>query len=127
MTGSLDIDYTSLALPKKGKKPKKPRIKVSKLRAFARNQGCTLRVKGVCNSNPETTVLAHVKSQGHGTMGAKPHDLSAVHACSACHAWIDGEGARQGVTRDFIDALIFPALLETLNRVIDAGLVEVKR
>ena len=52
-----------------------------KIRNSARGQDCTLRIPGVCNFNPETTVLAHVgKDRG---MSIKCHDTMAVYAVHA--------------------------------------------
>lgn len=63
-------------------------IRSQKLRDSARGQDCTMEVYGVCNRNPETTVLAHIQTDGGG-MGTKADDISACFACSACHEWLD--------------------------------------
>ncbi|HCE21893.1 MAG TPA: DUF1364 domain-containing protein, partial [Hyphomonas sp.] len=54
----------------------------------ARGKPCALRLPGICNGNPETTVWAHVNGFGKG-MGVKTHDLLGFPACSACHAAYD--------------------------------------
>jgi len=59
-----------------------------RLRKSAKGQECTMQVVGVCNSNPETTVLAHIQTEG-GKMGGKADDFSACFCCSDCHAWLD--------------------------------------
>ncbi|TPW26843.1 DUF1364 domain-containing protein [Pararhizobium mangrovi] len=59
-----------------------------KLRDSARGMQCTLRIPGICNGNPETTVLAHLPSHISG-MGTKSNDWHACFACSACHEAID--------------------------------------
>ena len=59
---------------------------MSKKQRSARGQDCTLTIPGVCNHNPETTVLAHV---GHHGSAKRNHDEDAVFACSACHDAID--------------------------------------
>jgi hypothetical protein len=48
---------------------------------------CMVRIPGVCNFNPETTVLAHL---GGGGMGAKRHDIHGAWCCSDCHDALDG-------------------------------------
>lgn len=63
-------------------------MKSNKLRQSARGQDCTMRVVDVCNYNPETTVLAHINTEG-GCMGGKAPDYSAAFMCSACHTWLD--------------------------------------
>ena len=58
------------------------------LRKLAKGQECMLRLPGVCNHNPETTVLAHIRHQWR-SKGSKPSDICGVWACSACHDEID--------------------------------------
>lgn len=63
-------------------------IKSKKLKDSARDQVCTLNVAAVCNCDPSTTVLCHIKTEG-GCMGGKPPDISAAFGCSMCHEWLD--------------------------------------
>ncbi|RWI33446.1 MAG: DUF1364 family protein [Mesorhizobium sp.] len=60
----------------------------TKLRNSARGQKCTLCIPGVCNSDSETTVLAHLGSETKA-MGTKSHDFFACFACSSCHYHLD--------------------------------------
>ena len=77
-------------------------IKSKKLRDSARGQDCTLRLVGICNFNPETTVLAHIgRNRG---MGQKCNDTMAVFACSSCHTEIDSVN-RFEYGQDKLDAL----------------------
>ena len=84
------------------------------LREFAKGQECTLQLMGVCNHDPSTTVLAHGRGAG---MGTKMVDYIGVHACSECHKLLDAVS-----TKEF-HRLFAPALLKTLERVRDAGLL----
>lgn len=59
------------------------------LRKLARGQACQIRLPG-CNSNPETTVLAHFRLSGISGMGLKPPDWLGAWACSWCHSYVDG-------------------------------------
>ena len=59
------------------------------LRKAARSRECQVRIPGVCNGNPETSVLAHIRLTGLCGTGIKPPDLIATIACSACHDEID--------------------------------------
>ena len=59
------------------------------LRDLARDQPCMVRLEGVCNGNPETTVLAHYRLAGTCGVGMKPPDECGAWACSACHDAID--------------------------------------
>ena len=54
------------------------------LRKAARGRECQVRIPGVCNGNPETSVLAHIRLAGLCGTGIKPPDLIATIACSAC-------------------------------------------
>lgn len=58
-------------------------------RKEARGRDCQVRLEGVCNFNPETTVLAHYRLAGTCGMGIKPPDLLGAWACSSCHDEID--------------------------------------
>ncbi|MDN7144074.1 DUF1364 domain-containing protein [Pseudomonas sp. JQ170] len=60
-------------------------MKQSKLTKAARGRECQVRIPGVCNGNPETTVLAHYRMSGTCGVGMKPNDLQGAWACSACH------------------------------------------
>lgn len=62
---------------------------MSKIRKSARGQECQIRLPGICNGNPETTVLAHYRMAGACGMGIKPPDFMGAYACSACHDEID--------------------------------------
>lgn len=62
---------------------------MSKLTKAARGRECQVRLVGICNGNPETTVLAHYRLAGTCGMGIKPHDLLGAWACSSCHDEID--------------------------------------
>lgn len=60
----------------------------AKLRESARGQPCCLQIPGVCNHNPETTVLTHIQSEWKG-MGNKSPDFVACFACYDCHNELD--------------------------------------
>jgi len=59
-----------------------------KLRNLARGRECMVRLS-VCNGDPETTVLAHVRMNGISGIGHKAPDLLGAWCCSACHALAD--------------------------------------
>ena len=61
--------------------------KSSKIRRSAQGQECQIRIPGVCNGNPETTVLCHLPGGG---MGGKMSDIHAAYGCSECHDYVDG-------------------------------------
>lgn len=59
------------------------------LRKEAKSRECQVRLPGVCNFNPETTVLAHYRMAGLNGVGMKPDDIFGAWACSSCHDEID--------------------------------------
>ena len=63
-----------------------PSFKSQKLLDFAEGKDCTMQLPGICNRNPETTVLCHIRAFGMAGVAMKPHDFFAWHGCSACHA-----------------------------------------
>lgn len=66
-----------------------------KLRRAAQGRDCMVRLPGVCNGDPATTVLAHYRSSRWSGMGQKPDDAIGAWACSACHDAIDGRTRTQ--------------------------------
>lgn len=96
------------------------RVVSKKLRDSARGQDCTVRIPGVCNFNPETTVLAHLPSGSKG-VGMKGPDNIAVFACSCCHDILDRR--RNDIDLDWRD--ILRALQETQSIWIMLGLLKI--
>ena len=59
-------------------------------RKWARGKPCQVRIPGVCNFDPETSVLAHVRIAGITGGGQKAPDYLAAICCSSCHDMVDG-------------------------------------
>jgi hypothetical protein len=61
------------------------------LRQEAKDRDCTVMLPGICNRNPETTVLAHLNNKRlfKCGMGLKVPDWAGAWACSDCHDVID--------------------------------------
>lgn len=95
------------------------KIVSTKIRRSAKGEECTLRLTGICNHNPETTVLAHVPC-GHRGMGIKGPDTVACYACSSCHDVIDGRAPGEFEVSDLLRAVA-----ETHFRLISRGLLKV--
>lgn len=91
-------------LAKPGKQMKSTRPKMTRIRASARGQECTLRFPGICNHNPETTVWCHSNRLMDGKgMSLKAPDEQGCYGCSDCHSWLDG-GYAGRVPREVIDS-----------------------
>jgi hypothetical protein len=97
-------------------------FKSKKLRNSARGQDCLVRIPGICNFNPETTILAHVGS-GAG-MGQKTDDIEATFCCSACHAAIDGQTKTEW-TNDDLRLMAKEGAERTRKYWLQVGLIKV--
>ena len=74
-------------------------MKKKNLREQARGRACTVRIPGICNFNPDTSVLAHYRMSDTCGNGIKPHDMQGAIACSCCHDVIDGR-IKSDIDRD---------------------------
>lgn len=90
------------------------------LRNLARGQTCQVRLPDICNHNPETTVLAHVRMAGIAGMGMKAPDLIGAWACSACHDAIDRR-AHTNLDRDYVRLAHLEGMARTINELIKLG------
>jgi len=91
------------------------------LRKEAEGRECMIRIPGVCNGNPETTVLAHLNGGG---MGMKRPDTSGAWACSDCHDTVDGRNdaqAKYGYKRAEISEMFLEGVIRTQERLIAEG------
>ena len=98
---------------------------MSKLTKASRGQPCSVRLPGVCNENPETTVLAHINGVrfGHG-IGRKVNDLLAADCCSACHDALDGR-VETPFSRQGLKLMHYEGVMETILRRMNEGLIVV--
>jgi uncharacterized protein YlaI len=105
------------------------KIKRSKIRESAHMEDCTLRIPGVCNFNPETTVLAHV---GKHHSAKRLHNDEAVYACHDCHDAIDfrtkvflsDNKATQLMLHKVREGLIEDAQEATKQRLREKGIIK---
>ncbi len=93
--------------------------KQNKYTKSAKGQQCTVRISGVCNHDPDTTVFAHLNGAG---MGMKHSDIHGCYACSDCHNWLDGGFAAKcmAATRDREH---YRAMVETQQIMIKEGIL----
>lgn len=114
---------------KRGKTTSPKKKPLSALRKSAKGEACTLEIVGVCNHNPETTVLCHIRDFGTGGTGLKPSDLCAVYGCHECHAIIDGryDHSRWAIGADYYGLkweYIARALARTHERMLETGVLK---
>jgi len=99
-------------------------IRSQKLRDSARGEECTFQIPGVCNGNPETTVLCHLPDESHG-MGRKSDDFCSAYGCSACHDFLDGRNRPKGILLANVEAFTLRAMVRTWRRMIEKGLIKI--
>ena len=88
------------------------------LRKTARGRDCQVRIPGVCNFNPETTVLAHVRLSGITGVAQKAPDLLGAWCCSDCHTVTERAKFDNGIQRAFLEGVI-----RTQYQLIKEGLI----
>lgn len=103
-----------------GKRRAKPG-ECTAIRKSAAGEQCTLRLPGVCNRDPATTILAHLRMFGAAGMGQKPADYAAVYACHACHDALDRRDMMTAGQCGMED--ILRGLMETHRRLAAKGLL----
>ncbi len=99
---------------------------MSKIRASARGEECLVRLEGICNGNPETTILAHLNGAG---MGTKHIDIFGAYCCSSCHTVLDKLPTVNHCTSfdDAITLLKFhEGVFRTQKRLLEKGLITIK-
>jgi len=96
-----------------------------KLRKAAYMEDCTLRVPGVCNYDPETTVFAHAPSRDNGMgLKASPDYMRwGAFACSACHDFMDGRAISLLLDSSHKPQLWLDGIYETQKRLREKGLL----
>lgn len=92
---------------------------LSKIRSSAKGKNCQVRIPGVCNYNPETTVAAHMNGGG---MGRKVHDIFSARCCSSCHDAVDGRVAC-AFNQPTLHGFFIDGVLRTQQQLIDEGLI----
>ena len=98
------------------------RQKTSKIRKSARNQDCQVRIPGICNFNPETTVLAHLSGGG---WSLKRDDHEAAYCCSDCHDALDGR-SKTSFSNTELKLMHYDGVMRTQKLLIKQGLIVVK-
>lgn len=93
---------------------------------MARGRECTIRLEGVCNGNPETTVLAHFRMLGISGIGIKSPDVVGAWACSACHDAVDRR-AHTDLDRDYVRLAHLEGVIRTQAELLRLGVLKIGR
>lgn len=81
-----------------------------------------VRLPDICNHNPETTVLAHIRMAGLSGMGIKADDLLGSWACSSCHDAIDRR-SHIDLDRDYVRLAHLEGMARTIAQLRKEGIV----
>lgn len=100
------------------------RIVSQPMRDAAKGEACTLAIPGICNGDPETTVLAHLPDESHG-MSLKSVDVSSCFGCHACHDAID-DRMQPVLTNEEREWYMRRAQTRTWKRLVALGVVLIK-
>ena len=96
---------------------------MSKITKFAEGKPCTMRLHGVCNHDPATSVWAHIHSVRWGSgRGHKVPDVCGLIACFSCHQVLDRH-VKTTYDRDFIMLAAYEGHMESLSLLVKAGIV----
>ena len=93
---------------------------LTKIQKSAKGEDCALRIPGVCNFDPTTTVLCHAPYPGRG--GSRKQDWWAAYGCYNCHQYMDSE-LRTWTTPVARWANWATAIHETQAKLIEKGLM----
>lgn len=97
---------------------------MSRITESARGVACQIRLYGVCNHDPATTVWAHANGSAAGKgVGMKAPDLLGAYACSACHDAYDRRTHPAGYTRQEIELAFWHGHARSLCQLIERGLL----
>lgn len=92
------------------------------LRNAAKGRPCMVRLPDICNHNPETTVLAHIRMAGLSGMGIKADDLLGAWACSSCHDAIDRR-SNIDLDRDYVRLAHLEGMARTIAQLRKEDLI----
>ena len=95
---------------------------MSRLRDAAKGMACQVRIPGICNHNPETTILAHYRLSGTCGVGMKPIDLAGSWTCNDCHDAIDGR-SKTAFSREQLDLMHAEGVFRTMEGLRKRGLL----
>jgi hypothetical protein len=95
---------------------------VTDLRKHAKGRECQVRYPGICNGDPATTVLAHVRMPGITGIGQKSPDILGSWCCSACHDEADRRTRKLPVGEAQIG--FYQGVLRTLYQLVKQGVIK---
>lgn len=98
-------------------------MKQTKITKSARDEDCSLRIPGVCNFDPATTVFCHAPCVDKG-IGYKSPDWWGAYGCNKCHDAMDGRNWK-AIPDTYRDEAWLRGIYETQKKLIAKGLIKV--
>lgn len=92
------------------------------LRKLARGQPCMVRYSAICNGDPATTVLAHVRMPGITGIGQKSPDILGSWCCSACHD--EADRRTRHLTLGVAQIGFYQGVLRTIYQLVKQGIIK---
>lgn len=97
-------------------------IRSKKVLRSAQGQPCFLKLPGICNCDPDTTVWAHLNGGEYGKgMGIKAHDIAGFPACSSCHSAYDLNA--HGLGAAHMSAILLRAVVNAMVMLIERKII----
>lgn len=96
------------------------------LTKLAKGQPCLIRLPGICNRNPETSVWCHVRMINISGAGIKAPDVFGAIGCSACHDVVDNRAASYAFTYEMRRLYLLEGVMRTLVWMMERGILVVK-
>lgn len=104
---------------------------MSTITKSARGEDCQIRLVGICNCDPTTTVWCHANGSAAGKgIGMKSHDLLGAYGCSACHDAYDRRqfmDARPLYSREQVELSFWEGHARSVLLLIEKGIVALQR
>jgi hypothetical protein len=85
-----------------------------------------VRLPGICNFDPATTVLAHIRMASVSGFGVKCKDLLGAWVCSNCHDAIDRRRFTD-LERDYVRLAHLEGVMRTQDQLLAEGVIHVAR
>ena len=102
------------------------KVRSNDITESARGQHCALRLPGICNHNPATTVWAHLPGIGKSAR-SKVSDLHGAYACFNCHSAIDTHSyEKRGLSGAIALDAMLRGLAESQALLVQDGIIKVK-
>lgn len=100
---------------------------MSKIRESAEGVPCQIRMIGICNHDPRTTVWCHANGSAAGKgNGMKSHDLLGAYGCSNCHDVYDRR-TNTDTPRVEVENAFWEGHARSLVLLIERGIIVVHR